>query len=269
MGTLVLFHAHPDDEIITNGGTAARASAEGHRVVLVIATHGEWGESPEDLAPGETLVDRRRAETEASAAELGIHRIVWLGYEDSGMTGWEQNNNLGNFLQAPLEEAAQRLYTVLAEESADVLMIYDWHGVYGHPDHVRVHQVGVRAAELAGTPRVFEATMNRDWIKELQRMARESGAALGGDTDAADFDPDGPSDDGNPFGSAMSELTMQVDVGEHVKKKRAAMACHRSQISDTSFFLQMPDDMFARAFSAEWFIERGITPEGPKPGWIF
>ena len=93
MGTLVCFHAHPDDESITTGGTMARAAAEGHRVVLVIATNGEYGEVPEDLAPGETLVDRRRVETAHSAEALGIDRVVWLGYEDSGMTGWEQNAN--------------------------------------------------------------------------------------------------------------------------------------------------------------------------------
>ena len=89
MGTLVAFHAHPDDEALTTGGTSPRASAEGHRVVLVVATNGEFGESPDDLAPGETLVDRRRAETDRSAATLGVHRVVWLGYRDSGMTGWE------------------------------------------------------------------------------------------------------------------------------------------------------------------------------------
>ena len=56
MGTLVCFHAHPDDESISTGGTMARAVAEGHRVVLVVATNGDHGEVPEDLAPGETLV---------------------------------------------------------------------------------------------------------------------------------------------------------------------------------------------------------------------
>ena len=41
------------------------AAAEGHRVVLVVATDGEHGEVPDDLGDGETLVDRRRAETDA------------------------------------------------------------------------------------------------------------------------------------------------------------------------------------------------------------
>ena len=92
MGTLVCFHAHPDDEAMTTGGTMARAAAEGHRVVLVVATNGEHGESPDDLAAGETLVDRRRARDGTSRrTALGVHRVVWLGYHDSGMTGWEQN----------------------------------------------------------------------------------------------------------------------------------------------------------------------------------
>jgi LmbE family N-acetylglucosaminyl deacetylase len=64
VSTLVLLHAHPDDESIATGGTIARAVSEGHRVVLVVATDGRHGEVPADLAPGETLVDRRRHETE-------------------------------------------------------------------------------------------------------------------------------------------------------------------------------------------------------------
>ncbi len=267
MGTLVCFHAHPDDEVIGTGGTIARAVAEGHRVVLVVATNGEWGERPDDLTAGETLVHRRQAETEASAATLGIHRVVWLGYEDSGMTGWEQNSNTGSFFQAPLEEAADRLAAILREENAEVITVYDWHGIYGHPDHIKVHQVGHRAAELAGTARVFETSMNRDAIVALQQAAREIGQSIGDDDQ--DFDPSAAADDGNPFGSAVHELTLAVDVSGYTKQKRAAMACHRSQITDTSFFLQMPDDLFALAFATEWFIERGVDPAGPQPGWVF
>ncbi len=91
MSTIVFFHAHPDDESLSTGGTIARASAEGHRVVLVVATNGDHGQVPDDLAPGETLVDRRRKETEKSCQVLGVHRLAWLGYSDSGMTGWPQN----------------------------------------------------------------------------------------------------------------------------------------------------------------------------------
>ena len=83
MGTLVCFHAHPDDECMMTGGSMARAAAEGHRVVLVVATNGDHGEVPDDLAPGETLVQRRKEETARSAEVLGVHRVVWLDYADT------------------------------------------------------------------------------------------------------------------------------------------------------------------------------------------
>jgi len=269
MGTLVCFHAHPDDEAISTGGSIARAAAEGHRVILVVATHGEWGETPEDLGPGETLVDRRRAETAQSAGVLGIHRVVWLGYEDSGMTGWEQNANPASFLRAPVEEAAGRLADVLREEDADVLTVYDWHGNYGHPDHVKVHVVGHLAAELAGTPRVVEATMNRDEIRRFVDSARQAGMETApGEED--DFDVDGPMDDGNPMGMAEAEITLAVDVSPYVFLKRDAVKAHRSQVTDTSFFAEMPDELFSRSFGTEWFIEKGVTPNGgPRRGWLF
>ena len=265
MGTLVCFHAHPDDESISTGGSLARASAEGHRVVVVIATNGDYGEVPDDLADGETLVDRRRQETARSAAALGVHRVEWLGYKDSGMTGWEQNSDPSSFLQAPVDEAAQRLADILREEDADVVTVYDWHGNYGHPDHIKVHTVGHRAADLAGTEKVFEATMNRNHIVRMMEAARQAGAPI---SEEDDFDPNGAADDGNPIGMPEAEITHAVDVTAHLDAKRESLRAHRSQITDTSFFLQMPDEAFSHAFGTEWFIEKGAEP-GLRSGWLF
>ena len=269
MGTLILFHAHPDDEAIATGGTAARAAAEGHRVVLVVATGGEHGEVPADLAPGETLADRRRVETDRSAAALGIHRVAFLGYEDSGMTGWEQNANGGSFHQAPLDEAAERLAAILREESADVLTVYDWHGGYGHPDHIQVHRVGHRAAELAGVARLYEATMNRDEMVRFIELARSNGVDVGDGAGEGDtFDPSGPMDDGNPMGTPEAELTTRVDVAAYLDRKREALRAHRSQITDVSLFETMPDEAFAQAFGTEWYIRVG-APAGVHEDWLF
>ena len=267
MGTLVCFHAHPDDESISTGGSIARAVAEGHRVVLVVATNGDFGEIPTDLDPSETLVQRRQAEAAKSALVLGVHRLEWLGYKDSGMTGWEQNADPESFMRANLDEAAERLAQILREESADVLTTYDWHGNYGHPDHVKVHQVGHRAAEMAGTPTVFEATMNRDHIVRMMSMASELGVGLTEENEPQ-FDPAGPADDGNPFGMSEDELTHAIDVVPFIAQKRESMKCHASQITDTSFFLQMPDEVFATMFGTEWFIRKG-APLGLRPGWLF
>ena len=252
MATLVCFHAHPDDESITTGGTIARASAEGHRVVLVVATNGEHGEVPEDLAAGETLADRRMAETMRSAALLGIARVEFLGYTDSGMHGWDQNNEPASFWQASVDDAAERLAAILREESADVVTVYDSHGNYGHPDHVQVHRVGHRAAELAGTPAVYEATMNRDAVQRLIEMAAELAPDL-------DIDPPELPED-QEFGVPEAELTTAVDVSAFIAQKRASITAHASQVTDSSFFLRMPEAVFARAFSTEWFIRKGAPP---------
>jgi LmbE family N-acetylglucosaminyl deacetylase len=251
MATLVCFHAHPDDESLTTGGVMAKYAAAGHRVVLVVATGGEHGECPDDLAPGESLLHRRRAETERSAAALGVARITWLGYEDSGMTGWEQNTQARSFLMADVDEAARRLADVLIEERADVLTVYDWHGNYGHPDHIKVHHVGHHAADLAGTPHVYEATMNRDQVRRTVQSAPPDFFENG------DFDPDGPADDGNPFGMPEADLTTAIDVRDFAPQKRASVACHASQVTDTQMFLSMPLEVFTDAFGTEWFIHKG------------
>jgi LmbE family N-acetylglucosaminyl deacetylase len=259
MGTLVCFHAHPDDESISTGGTIARAKAAGNRVVLVVATGGEHGERPEDLAPERTLAELRFEETHRSAAELGIDAVHFLGYEDSGMTGWPQNAEPGAFMRAPVDEAAERLAAILEAEAATTLTIYDWHGNYGHPDHIAVHRVGARAAELAGTPHVYEATMNRDAVLRFMDMARASGETV-------EFDPN-DTDDGNPFGMPESELTTIVDVTAFIAQKRSSIECHASQVSDSSFFLRMPPEAFAAAFGTEYFIRRGERPADVEP-WL-
>jgi LmbE family N-acetylglucosaminyl deacetylase len=251
VATLVCFHAHPDDESIGTAGVMAAAAAAGHRVVLVVATLGEEGEVPGGfLGDDETLADRREAETRASAQILGAARVEFLGYRDSGMAGTSTNQHPDAFCQADVEVAAGRLAAILRDESADVLTAYDENGVYGHPDHVQVHRVGVRAGELAGTARVLESTMNRDHLRSLIASARAQEADVGA--------VDTPDVDEMELGVAGDRITTRVDVTAHVERKRASMRAHASQIGEQSFFLAMPDEAFAESFGYEWFIRRGV-----------
>lgn len=239
------FHAHPDDEAILTAGSMAAAAAAGHRVVLVVATRGEEGEVVEGfLQPEERLADRRVAETGASARVLGVRRVEFLGYADSGMMGTASNSAEGCFWRADVDEAAARLATILMEEAADVLTVYDDHGGYGHPDHIQVHRVGVRAAEMAGVARVYEATIDRDHVRRLMALAEPQAAA---DVDVMDL------------GVPSEGLTTVVDVNAWVGAKKASMRAHASQISEQSFFLALPDDAFREAFGTEWFIRRGAS----------
>lgn len=253
MTTTVFLHAHPDDEASGTAGSMILASRAGHRVVLVYATHGEHGTVPTDLPEGRTVAEHRRGEALASAEITGAARVEWLGYADSGMHGWEQNGHETSFHAADTDIAAGRLAAILDEEDADVLVGYDWHGGYGHPDHVKVHHVVHRAARLAvRPPRVLENTMNRDRVRAQLDAARGMGVDPGLDADA-------PMDDGHPIGLPESEIHHAVDVTEVLDLKRAALACHGSQ-SDVQEMLGMPPEVFAAVFGVEHYAEPGRPP---------
>ena len=255
MATVVFFHAHPDDEAIATGGTMAALADQGHHVVLVTATRGELGEIPDGLlGPGESLVERRGHELDEACRILGVSDHVYLDYLDSGMAGEESNHRPGAFAAADVDEAALALAAILRRESADVLVTYDEHGGYGHPDHIQVHRVGVAAADLASTPILYFATMNRDQVAGLVDQLGET-----------DWEPpEGSFDGAEDMGEPASRITTAVDVVPWIERKRRSMRAHASQISEDSFFLSMPDDVYSLVWGREWFIR--IRPEPVRSG---
>ena len=265
--TLVTFHAHPDDESMLTAGIMAKAAADGHRVVLVVATAGEVGDAADGFRdPGHVdLGDSRLAELARSGEILGVDRIVHLGYRDSG-SGPEStaasidggDDERRRFVEVPVEEAAEALAAVLREEQADVVTVYDPNGGYGHPDHVHVHAVGHRAAELAGTPVVLEATINRNLMKVGVELAASLGYEVPDTFAPSSFDA---------WFLPEEELTHAVDVSAFIAKKRDSMAAHESQATSAddrarsvALFLALPDEYFALAFGTEWFVDRSREP---------
>ncbi|HEY7719494.1 MAG TPA: PIG-L family deacetylase [Pedococcus sp.] len=265
--TVLAFHAHPDDEALLTAGTMARAAAEGHRVVLVVATDGARGLASQAYAGDGRLAERRLAELRESAEVLGVARVEHLGYSDSGLDGTaEPTGGSMPFVRATAEEAAERLAAILREESADVLLTYDRNGGYGHPDHVRVHEVGALAARLAGTPRVLEATVPRDTICRAIRLAGRVYRF------PPEFDP-------TSFERAFSpraEITHRVGVRRYAAAKRASMRAHASQASadggadrTLAAFLRIPRPLYDVVFGREWFIDPTRRPGSPVLRDIF
>ncbi|MFI5959377.1 PIG-L deacetylase family protein [Cryptosporangium sp. NPDC051539] len=291
--TIVAFHAHPDDEALLTGGTLARATAGGHRVVLVVATSGEAGLAAPTAGPatngagpavngagpatagagtatndagpatdgtrpaagGGGLGDRRQRELLAAAAALGCARVETLGYADSGLHG--DAPGARRFCDVPVDTAAARLAALLLDERADVLLSYDARGGYGHPDHVQVHRVGARAGELAGV-RVLEATIDRDTLRPLLRLLRFAGRLL----------PTLPLGGVQTVFTERAEITHVIDVRAYLGPKRAALAAHASQteggLRTVGALLRLPSRAFAVVAGREWFVERGRTPQ-PAP----
>ncbi len=263
--TVVSFHAHPDDEALLTGGTLARAAAEGHRVVLVVATNGEAG-----LARGAPDVDelgrRRVAELRASAAAIGAARVVLLGHADSGSQARHPGMGAGVFAELDPQAVAEELAGVLREEDADVLTTYDAAGGYGHPDHVQVHRVGSRAAGLAGTPVVLEATLDRELLVRVTGLLGRVSAVLPV--------PRMPAMEG-AF-TARSDLTHRVDVSQHVAAKEGALRAHASQmggdergVRTVAWLLRLPGPVRRRVLGTEWFREVGRAPGAPLLDDVF
>ncbi|QNE22675.1 hypothetical protein F1D05_38235 [Kribbella qitaiheensis] len=259
--TLVSFHAHPDDEALLMGGTLARASAEGHRVVLAVATDGEAGAASSSYRAD--LAERRREELEASATALGCARVVRFGLPDSGWSRTESAPE-GSFSRLPVADAAAPLAKLLREEQADVLTIYDPAGGYGHPDHRQVHTAGLYAARLAGTRLVLEATIDRALIRRLIQLVELIPGVLP-DVHAADYDD---------AYSASEAITHRIDVRDYADAKRCAFEAHASQASSDdgartlSLLLRLPPWLFRRVLGREWFVELG-RPAGPPVDDLF
>ena len=267
----MFFHAHPDDESIFTGGTIARLARDGWVVVLVVATGGELGlppvaggAAPVVFGDGPGTSERRMAETRRAAGLLGVARVEFFGYHDSGMLGDPANHAAGSFWTADTEAVARRLAVLLTDAGAAALVVYDEAGIYGHPDHVQVHRAGVRAAELAGLAALYESTVDREYLHFVEtHLVTEAGVGVvgvGGGGGRGDLDvPLGLA--ASPVGVPTVLVSTTVDVRDVLDLKRAAMAAHASQIPETASAMRLPAAAFGAVYGYEWFVRRG--PSGP------
>jgi LmbE family N-acetylglucosaminyl deacetylase len=247
--TLMAVHAHPDDEAIGTGGILARYSDEGVRTVLVTCTNGELGDAPGNIKPDdpahdeEVVVALRREELEASCAALGVHHLELLGYHDSGMEGWPQNELPDAFWNTPVDVAARKLADLMAIYEPQVVVTYDENGFYGHPDHIQANRVTRAALEKSGlAAKLYYTAVARSNIRALGEMLSEHGIESPIDIDA---NPD--------FGTPDELVTTVIDCAAVARRKYASLAAHASQ-SDNIFFLQMGEDVFSQVMSFESFV---------------
>ena len=274
VATVAFLHAHPDDEAIFTGATMARLAAAGHRVVLVVATDGRLGSpaadpltAPEGDAPpagvrpapwavhpldhpGDDVARHRRDETRRAAALLGVAAVEVLRFRDSGMAGDPANHDPDSLWTAGAGAAAEAALPALAAEQVDVVVTYDPGGIYGHPDHVRVAELGWELARALDVPTVYEATVDREHLHFVETHLVEE-AALAGDLGLVR----------SRLGTPTVEITTVVTAGAALDTKRAAMAAHRSQIPPDSAVLALPDDRFGATYGLEWYVRHG--PPGP------
>lgn len=256
--TLMAVHAHPDDEASTTGGILAKYATEGIRTVLVTCTNGELGDAPGGAKPGEpghdeeTVVALRRRELEASCAILGVGFLELLGYRDSGMIGWAENDSIDAFCRLPVEVAAEPLARLIERYRPQVVVTYDQNGFYGHPDHIQAHRITLAALDSVGIGvKLYCPAVRRSRIAAFQERLAQEGV------DLPELDEDG-------FGSPDEEIAATIDCRSHAGVKFAALGAHRSQ-QENMFFLSFGLPEFTEMFGIEEFIRLRDNTGGPAP----
>ncbi len=268
--TLMVVHAHPDDEAIGTGGTFARYAAEGVRTVLVTCTLGEEGEIvvPElnTEANRARLAELRLEELKAAVDILGISDLEILPYRDSGMMGRPSNEHPECFNKADRHEATGRLVRLVRQYRPHVLVTYNEQGGYGHPDHLMAHAITVAAFAAAGDPAQFPEA-GAPWTplklyyiayrRSLYLQAWETMRARGYPTplDDPEFDPQRFVDD--PRANAT------IVVRPFLAQKLVALRAHRTQIAPDWPYLAIPDDLREELMADEHFVR--IESHVPVP----
>jgi LmbE family N-acetylglucosaminyl deacetylase len=254
MAVIVAFNAHPDDEALATGGTLAKLAADGHRVVIVVATDGVV----QDALP--EALQARLDELRASAKVLGAARVEHLGYADSGHGPVLYPDPPGRtrFVRADQHEAADKVAKIISEEQASILLSYDENGGYRHRDHMRVHEVGRLAAKMTGV-RLLEATLPRELVLRVYKPLANL-RLIGGQSRKAleqGFTP-------------KAEITHKIDVSGYARQKRDALAAHASQMNFgrsaplKRLLCRMPPRLVGLVLGREYFFEPGAARTG-KP----
>jgi len=280
---IVTVHAHPDDEASKGAPTLARYKAEGVRTVLVCCTGGEEGDlnNPKLREPGAPfhgltpeeerakLAEVRMAELAESARIIGFDEVVMLPYRDSGMKDSEANNNPASFHQADMDEATGHLVEVIRRERPQVLITYsDYHRGFPHPDHLKVHDISVRAFDRAGdadwypdagtpwTPSKLYYTM---WSKARLLAVHEEYIRLHGKSPYDQEWLDRPGHD--------HRITTKLDVREYLWARSGALLAHATQVDpEESWWFGLTDDQLAAVYPWEdWVLAEshvGFPAEG-------
>lgn len=235
---LLLVHAHPDDESLWTGGTIARYAARGVEVTVVTCTLGEEGEVIPDSLRGlaaeqaDQLGGYRVGELRAACSALGVSGQRFLGgigrWRDSGMVWQEPGRAAGTvpdahpraLVNGDVDEQAEQLRAVLREVKPQVVVTYAADGGYGHPDHIRAHDVTMRAtADVPEVLRVFHTVPSRDTLRAgLRRLAEVDGM------------PFTLPELGELPHVADEEITSVIDIGAHLSAKIGALRAHGTQV---------------------------------------
>lgn len=209
--TVLAVFAHPDDESLACGGTLARLAAEGVRVVLLCASHGERGG---EFGPvrNDTLGGSRAREVFAAAEVLGLSDLLLLDHPDGDLR-WSRVAEFHADIVAAIERYRPAAVITFGDD-----------GLYWHLDHVGVYERTTTAVHSLGAeaPALYFVTMPRG----VMRAIVNAGLARGWTPPPKGLWSLVP----DAFGLEAEPPSIVVDVRDWVGPKVAAIRHHRSQM---------------------------------------
>lgn len=251
---LLAVYAHPDDEAFGVGGVLRKYSDEGVKTALVCATRGEAGEiSDPALASRETLGAVREQELRAACRIMGVADLAFLDYHD------------GQLAQADEVEAVGRIVFHMRRLRPQVVITFDPSGVYGHPDHVAVHNLTVSAFHKSGDPTCYPEQFERGLAPyapqklyynanpiSAMRALREFLVAEG-----YDYRPGGNAATLTieQMGTPDDEITTIIPLDDRqYSAKMDARQAHRTQMNPSSYFNRLPRETLRAYRGTERFV---------------
>ncbi|HEU0113144.1 MAG TPA: PIG-L family deacetylase [Thermomicrobiales bacterium] len=253
---LLLIYAHPDDETFSSAGTMAATTAHGHPATLICATRGELGESGAlAVADPDLLGAIREQELRRACGAVGVVDVRFLGYRDSGMAGTPANDDPRALMQIPVARLATELAVQIRALAPRIVITFGPDGIYGHPDHLRIHDAAGRAIALAADA-AWEPAAGAPWpIDALYYSTppREDFVAM---LDAPDSPlPEAEHRDRERFGTPRAEITDWIDVSPWFAAKQVAMRAHRSQTGDGAPLAMLTDPRMQAFYQRETFVQ--------------
>ncbi|MDA8141659.1 MAG: PIG-L family deacetylase [Desulfobacteraceae bacterium] len=273
--TLMAVHAHPDDEAIGTGGILVKYAAEGVRTILVTCTRGELGEIQDPTyvppEPGLSITQIRERELARAVDILKIGTYHNLGYKDSGMAGTQGNEDPLAFCRADHAQAVGKLVQLIRRERPQVIVTYDENGIYGHPDHIKAHQICSAAFLAAGDAAYEPASGLAPWqAAKLYYIAIPGPRMKKIREERQEKNPE----DNAPssiVATPEDQITTRIDVTGVLDRKFDAIFAHRSQFAADHWFRRLTPEQRIAIFGAEYFVcAQGCAPRtGEKESDLF
>lgn len=275
--TILSLHAHPDDESSKGAATVSKLVDEGARAVLVTATGGEAGDilNPAMDTPEVTsrLAEVRYRELRLAADIIGYDTVEMLGYRDSGMPDSVDNSRSDAFCNQDFEEVLERVVAIVRREHPSVVLGYDAHEFYPHPDHLRIHDLTVHVAAAAADAQRFPDA-GEPWKISKVYAPIFTGLRIRALHEAM-LERTGES----PFDGWLDRLdgftdpqrrTMRIDVTGYIDRGRDALRAHRTQVDPDGFWFKVPTSVVESVYPWEDFeLMYSHLPQDAKESDLF